>query len=430
MAQKTSLTASANSEVLIRALDNTRLGLGGGSSLLFYDLDLIDARLAELQRLFPEDTLHAVAAKANPLLRILEGLRQGGAGLEVASSGELALALKAGFAASNIVFDSPAKTIDETARALDMGICLNADSFEELGRIARLLGNAAPRGRIGVRINPQVGSGSILSTSVATDVSKFGIPLNDHRDDLIRFFIDHPWLTGVHLHIGSQGCALPLMVKGVRRVLDFALEINQHLAPLQRRIDTFDLGGGLPVTYHPDYPAPSMADYVQALRETCPELFNGSFRLITEFGRCVHANAGLAATKVEYVKREAQYNILMTHLGADYLLRKCYNPADWHHEISVCDPGGRLKTGEEKIRYIVAGPLCFAGDIIERDVELPEVEAGDYLLIHDTGAYTLSMWSRYNSRPMPAVLGYRKGGASFEILKAAESNEDLVRFWS
>ena len=173
-----------------------------------------------------------------------------------------------------------------------------------------------------------------------------------------------------------------------------------------------------------------MLEYQTMLKEKLPELFNGQFRLITEFGRYIYANTGWVASKVEYVKREKGYNIIMTHVGADLLLRKCYNPDDWHHQITLVDKTGKLKTGIAENKYIVAGPLCFAGDIIARDIELPEAEEGDYILIHDTGAYTLSMWSRYNSRQIPKVIGYDEGAKTFEVLNTRESKEDLLRFWS
>ncbi len=173
-----------------------------------------------------------------------------------------------------------------------------------------------------------------------------------------------------------------------------------------------------------------MEQYLAMLQTSCPELFNGQFRLITEFGRYIYANAGWAASKVEYVKREPAYNIIITHIGADLLLRKCYNPQDWHHHITVVDKNGTLKTGTDTNKYIVAGPLCFAGDIIARDLELPVVEEGDYILIHDTGAYTLSMWSRYNSRQIPKVIGYTGEIHDFEIIKERETKEDLFDFWS
>lgn len=120
----------------------------------------------------------------------------------------------------------------------------------------------------------------------------------------------------------------------------------------------------------------------------------------------------------------------MTHVGADLLLRKCYNPGDWNHHITVVDKNGTIKTGTDKTKYMVAGPLCFAGDVIARDLELPVVQEGDYILIHDTGAYTLSMWSRYNSRQMPKVIGYTYENNTFEILKEREPTGDLFDFWS
>jgi diaminopimelate decarboxylase len=77
----------------------------------------------------------------------------------------------------------------------------------------------------------------------------------------------------------------------------------------------------------------------------------------------------------------------------------------------------------------VAGPLCFSGDILERDIHLPELVEGDLLLIRDVGAYTFSMWSRYNSRQFPRVLGYENEGETMEILKEREDAENVVEFW-
>jgi diaminopimelate decarboxylase len=166
------------------------------------------------------------------------------------------------------------------------------------------------------------------------------------------------------------------------------------------------------------------------LKENFEDLFTGQFKLITEFGRYIHANTGWVASKVEYVKRERNFNIIMTHIGADLLLRKCYNPDDWHHQITVVDNEGNIKDGIDKNKYIIAGPLCFSGDLIAKDLELPIVNEGDYILIHDIGAYTLSMWSRYNSRQIPKVIGYDIEKHSFEIIRERERKEDLFDFWS
>jgi diaminopimelate decarboxylase len=419
------------SRILKKALTEKSFSAAEHTALMFYDLSFIDDRINRLKKVFPETALHAIAVKANPLIKILSRIKNKGVGLEVASLPEIYIAEKAGFARENIVFDSPCKTREEIEYALQSGIYINSDSFAELDRIGEILKIRDSESRIGLRINPQVGTGSIKSTSVAGAISKFGVPLNENRQEIINYYLKYNWLKGIHVHIGSQGCPVPLLIEGIRKVLDLALEINTCLAKESKsKVSVFDIGGGLPVSYYADKEPVTIEQYHLMLKETCPELFNGEFRLITEFGRYIHANAGWVAARVEYVKREPGYNIIITHVGADLLLRKCYNPGDWHHEISVTDKYGNLKTGTDSNKYSVAGPLCFAGDVLATDLDLPVVVEGDYILIHDTGSYTLSMWSRYNSRQMPKVLGYHSENDTFELLKERESKEDLLDFWS
>ncbi|MEJ2628796.1 MAG: diaminopimelate decarboxylase, partial [bacterium] len=100
----------------------------------------------------------------------------------------------------------------------------------------------------------------------------------------------------------------------------------------------------------------------------------------------------------------------------------------WHHEISVADKQGKIK--EKKFtKYTIAGPLCFQGDIIAHNITLPEIEEGDYVIIHDTGAYTLSMWNRHLSRQIPLTLGYSLKEEKFITLKDKESLSDIYNFW-
>lgn len=425
------LPDSEMSSLLSKALSDSNLIGPDDTALFFYNLSFINERINRLKEGFPENTLHAIAAKANPLSGILNRINTLGVGLEVASLPELHLAIKAGFAPQKIVFDSPCKTRAEIEYALQAGVYINADSFDELERIAGLLTTIESKSKIGLRINPQVGTGSIKSTSVAGMISKFGVPLNDNRVQIIDCYRKYSWLRGIHVHIGSQGCPVPLLVEGIRKTLDLAIEINIVLEQESKApVSVFDIGGGLPVSYHVDKEPVTMTQYVSMLKIDCPELFTGEFRLITEFGRYIYANAGWVASKVEYVKREPDYNIITIHVGADLFLRKCYNPGDWHHHISVLDKNGNPKNGIDKNRYIVAGPLCFAGDVLATDLELPLVVEGDYILIHDAGAYTLSMWSRYNSRQIPKVIGYHSDKNTFEILKERETPDDLMAFWS
>jgi diaminopimelate decarboxylase len=429
---KSNLADEKMSIAFSQALSDKNLVSPDDTAVMFYDLDFLTARITDLQKLFPPNTLHALAVKANPLTNILTKINALGVGAEVASLPELYLAEMAGFAPETIVFDSPCKTKTELEYALKAGVCLNADSFDELDRIAEILKTIDSKSAIGIRINPQVGPGRIKSTSVADGISKFGIPVNENKDRILAFFLKYDWLRGIHVHIGSQGCPASLIIEGIRKILDLAIEVNTILKreSKQNRISVFDIGGGLPVSYHPGQEPVTMEQFVSILKSSCFELFDERFRLITEFGRYIYANTGWVASKVEYVKREPGYNIIMTHVGADLFLRKCYNPGDWHHHITVVDRHGNLKTGTDANKYTVAGPLCFGGDVIATDLELPVVTEGDYILIHDAGAYTLSMWSRYNSRQMPKVIGYHRRGNTFKILKDRESRDDILRFWS
>ncbi len=420
------------SKALRRAIQKPGLLGEEDSAVICYDLSYLKERIEDMIGLFPKSALHAVAVKANPLTKIMKQIKESGAGAEAASLPELYLAEKAGFSPERIVFDSPVKTAREIKYALNAGVHINADSLPEIERIAAILNQTSSQSTIGIRINPQVGTGTILSTSVAGEFSKFGVPIKTNREVLTEIFLKYDWLRGVHLHIGSQGCEMEMLVKGVETVLLFVNEVNRLLEKkkARRRIDIFDMGGGLPVSYHRDKEPVSMSQYQEELKQQFDSLFTDEFRLITEFGRYIHANTGWTASRVEYVKKETSVNTVMIHVGADMFLRKCYRPDDWHHEITVADSYGNIKTGRDKNRYVIAGPLCFAGDMIAKEIELPEVEEGDYIIIHDTGAYTLSMWSRYNSRQIPKVIGYYNDGETFEILRERESLQTLWEFWT
>lgn len=397
------------------------------SAVIFYDLSLIKQKINELKKCFPPNALHAAAVKANPLFNVLRIIQKSGVGAETASLPELYIAQKAGFVSNKIVFDSPIKTYEELEYALKSCVHINADSLAELERIAELKNKIKSKSTIGIRINPQVGMGKIKMTSVAGEYSKFGVPIKEFRKELLESFVKYNWLTGVHLHIGSQGCSNEMLAAGCKIVYDFVIDVNDYLK--RKQINIFDIGGGMPVSYNKNETPPDMKKYSELLRKNCPQLFTKDFKLITEFGRWTFANSGWAVSKVEYVKHTKSIDTLMVHLGADMFIRKVYNPADWHNEITVTDSSGKLKTGKQK-KYKIAGPLCFAGDLLEREILLPEVEEGDFIIIHDTGAYTSSMWSRYNSRQFPKVIGYEGSGKKFILIKERESLESIKKFWS
>ena len=152
----------------------------------------------------------------------------------------------------------------------------------------------------------------------------------------------------------------------------------------------------------------------------------GELPVITEVGRSIHAGTGWALSRIETVKEVDGRPNLVVHLGADFLLRRVYRPDDWDHDFVVLDPEGHPRSGPTRSSRI-AGPLCFAGDLLARDRLLPEARPGDLLLVRDTGAYTVAMWSRHCSRGVPPSWGYRAD--SVRCLHRGETPEDVVSFW-
>ncbi|MFI9203376.1 diaminopimelate decarboxylase [Streptomyces sp. NPDC053048] len=353
------------------------------------------------------EVLHAFAVKAAPLVPVLRLLADEGLGAEVASPGELALARAAGVPAESVVLDSPAKTTAELREALALGLAVNVDSREELTRLDALLAEAgAPRSpAVGLRVNPQVGGGSIGALSTATETSKFGVAMRDEgaRQWLVRAYAERPWLSRIHAHVGSQGCPLELMAAGVRDTYELAEEINATAG--ERRIRTIDIGGGLPVNFTSDDIAPTHADYARLLAATVPGLFDGRYGLVTEFGRSLLAKSGLILARVEYTKSAGGRRIAVAHAGAQVAVRTVFAPESWPLRVAVFDGRGLPKRAEP-VPQDVAGPCCFAGDLVAVDRLLPRIDAGDHVALLDTGAYYFSNHYAYNTLPRPGVYGF------------------------
>ncbi|WP_199550798.1 diaminopimelate decarboxylase [Streptomyces sp. N35] len=372
--------------------------------------------------------LHAFAVKASPLVPVLRLLHEEGLGAEVASPGELALARAAGIRPAATVLDSPAKTPAELREALALGIAVNADNPQELARIDALVRSAPSGSPIGIRVNPQTGGGSIEALSTATSTSKFGVALRDEgaREWLTGACLDRPWLTRPPIHWGSQGIPLDLPVQGTRELYAPAEEINARAG--RRQIDTLDIGGGLSVNFTSDEETPTYDAFVRELRRTVPGLFSGSYGLVTEFGRSLLAKHGTILARVEYAKSAGGRSVAVTHAGAQVATRTVYAPHSWPLRIAAYDPKGRPKSGPE-VAQDVAGPACFAGDLLAADRPLPLLEQDDWVAALDTGAYYFAHHYAYNSLARPAVHGFSAaadGKVRFAVIRAAQTVREIV----
>ncbi|KUN21516.1 diaminopimelate decarboxylase [Streptomyces antibioticus] len=411
-------------------------GLLGPDAPIVGLLDVTGIResAAELRAAFDAVTapgtpvLHAFAVKATPLVPVLRLLREAGIGAEVASPGELALARAAGLTPQQTVLDSPAKTPAELREALALGIAVNADNPQELDRIDALMRSGPSRSPLGIRVNPQIGGGSIGATSTATATSKFGVALRDPgaREWVVRAYADRPWLNRLHAHTGSQGIPLSLMAQGVAETYALAEEINRHIGRPQ--IDTVDIGGGLPVNFGSDATAPTYAQYARLLSEAVPGLFDGRYGLVTEFGRSLLAKHGTIVARVEYAKSAGGRPVAVTHAGVQVATRTVYVPGSWPLRIAAYDGKGRPKAGADVVQDI-AGPACFSGDLLAEARALPLLEQGDYAAALDTGAYYFAHHYAYNSLARPGVYGFAPdggGGVAFATVRTPQTLDEIV----
>jgi diaminopimelate decarboxylase len=278
-----------------------------------------------------------------------------------------------------------------------------------------------------VRVNPQVGTGSIEATSTAGPTSKFGVPLQDpaSRVELVNAFVNRPWLRWVHVHVGSQGIPPELAARGVAAAVALAEDV-EHVRPGQ--IAGIDVGGGVTVDYGSDDTPRGFAEHVAALRKAAPALFGGRYRIITEFGRSLLAKSGFIASYVEYTKTAGGRRIALTHAGAQVATRTVYTPEEWPLRILAYDDRGRPSTANAELQD-VAGPCCFAGDLLAEARTLPRLESGDLVVVPDTGAYYFSTPYGYNSLPEPPVYGFQTapdGTVAFSVLRAAETIAEVV----
>jgi diaminopimelate decarboxylase len=229
---------------------------------------------------------------------------------------------------------------------------------------------------------------------------------------------------------------LKKLVEGARVAVDFALAING--ASQKRQITTLDIGGGLSVDYSAEDAMSQFPEYARELREIVPELFDPTVfdRVISEFGASVNCKFAWMASRVEYTKECEGSRIAIIHAGSDVFLRSCYCPnMNINYRVRTFDADGRPLSVEEKdlVSHDIAGPLCFAADIVVRNVKIPPVSVDDIVVLCDTGGSTISLRNSHCSRQMPAVYIYNicetTQQVKFTRLRPIQSITDSFRQW-
>ena len=352
------------------------------------------------------------SAKANTNLAVLKLFADLGCGLDIVSGGELYRGLKAGFSPDRIVYSGVGKTVGEIDYALDTGILMfNVESLAELKLINRRAGKLKKRAPVSIRVNPDVDPKTHPYTATGLKKNKFGIgsdvALESYR---VAGALEHLEIVGVDCHIGSQITE----AEPFQAALENLKALINELKSMGVNIRYLDMGGGLGITYADETP-PSLQEYAGAIMMQLKDI---DLKLILEPGRVLVGNAGILVTEVLYRKSGEVKNFIIVDAGMNDLMRPTLYNA--FHAIEPV-----LNSRTDVIVADVVGPICESGDFLALDRSISDVQSGDLMAVMSAGAYGFVMSSNYCSRPRVAEVMVK--GDRFNVVKARESYEDLVR---
>jgi diaminopimelate decarboxylase len=420
-------TVSPDGRLSIGGCDLGQLAERFGTPLFVYDEAHLRARCREYAAAFGPDSV-AYAGKAFLSRAMVRLVAEEGLHLDVATGGELHVALSAGFPAARIVFHGNNKSDDELAAALTVGVGrIVADSFDELDRLEKLVKSGLPVPRVMLRVTPGVEAHTHEYIETGTEDSKFGFPVRpgDALEAARRVAASpHLELTGLHCHIGSQIHVLQSYALAAAVVVGLAAEVEA--AAGSGSVSELNLGGGLGVAYHDGDDPPTVAEYAAVLRHALDEAVAAaglSHRpaVLVEPGRSIAASAGVTLYRVGTIKEIAG---VRTYVAVDGGMSDNARPATYGARYEAFLP--ERVTAERPLIVTVAGKHCEQGDLLVRNATLPaDVAVGDLLCTPATGAYGYAMASNYNKVPRPAIVFVAGGEARLVVRR--ETVDDLLR---
>lgn len=421
------VTATVNDEghLVIGGRDTTSLAEEFGTPLFVFCEETFRTRARQFRSAFPDSDIY-YASKAFLSLAMCELIEQEGLNLDVASGGELHTALAAGFPPQRMILHGNNKNDGDILRAVEAGVGRIAiDSLEEVGRVAAAAADIGRTQQVVVRVTPGVEAHTHHYIQTGQEDSKFGLSLaGGLAHEAMVMAQDEPSLelVGIHAHIGSNIFSYDPFGKTIEILFEFlgALRSESGIT-----VSEVNLGGGVGIPYVAgDYPArlDLLAELVSEVAKREAKIREIELpRLHFEPGRYLIGNAMVTLYTVGTIKEVPD---VRTYVSVDGGMSDNIRPSLYQARYAALLAN---KARHEPSRVVtVAGMHCESGDILLRDVALPEsIERGDILATPATGAYGYSMASNYNKQTRPAVVLVRGGEA--KVIVRRESFDDLIR---
>ncbi|NJK27488.1 MAG: diaminopimelate decarboxylase [Coleofasciculaceae cyanobacterium SM2_3_26] len=370
-----------------------------------------------LRQYYPGDSLVLFASKAWSCLAVCAIAASEGLGIDVVSGGELYTALAAGVAPVKLYLHGNNKSLEEIQLAIDNQCTVVADNWMDLQAIAQ---QPHPV-RVMLRFTPGIECHTHEYIRTGHLDSKFGFD-PEQLTPVLEFVQKHSHLNciGLHAHIGSQIFELQphqdlatLIVRWYQQARDMGLPVTE-----------LNVGGGLGIRYTEADDPPSISEWVRVIAEgivaACEAQGQPLPRLLCEPGRSL---VGSACVTAYTVGSQKQVPDIRTYIAVDGGMSDNPRPITYQSQYR-CAIANRMSAPFTQ-RVTVAGKHCESGDVLIRDAALPEVNAGDVLVVASTGAYNYSMASNYNRLPKPAAVLVQDGDAKLFLRR--ETYQDLVR---
>lgn len=385
-----------------------------GTPVYAYDADCIMANYHRLQSALSKPSLLFYSMKANPTLAICQLLAKQGAGCEVCTTMELAVALKAGFSPDKIIFLGPAKSLTDLNLCLDKKIfaCV-CESLQELAAYNELSQSKGFIAPVLLRINPnfQLNQSAYKMSGVAT---QFG--MDSHLLDQIDPS-HYPALRfkGIHIYNGTQVLQAKAITDNMQAIIDLSQLISKNWSI---DFDFIGLGGGFGIPYFDQEQELPVNDIFNALKR--PE----HRTILVESGRYLLGNAGVLIGQIMDMKESHGKSYVITDMGmhCGFYATRAGALFHRHYPIEVITK----KESQQNKLYTITGPSCTPSDTLAQDLLLPDsLQIGDYVIIKQMGAYGLTASpGRFLSHGYPAEVLYYQGQA--RLIRRRENETDIL----
>ena len=376
---------SQHGELTVGGIPLTRLAARVGQTPFYaYDRQLLNKRVSALRAALPETLKIHYAMKANPMPALVAHMARLVDGIDVASGGELRVALDNGADPREVSFAGPGKSLEDLRRAVAAGILINIESFREVNELAAICKETGYRARVAVRVNPDFELKS-SGMKMGGGPKQFGVDAEQVPELLIRIGQADLDFEGFHLFAGAQNLKAEAIVEAQQKSYDLALRLAEH-APGPVR--TLNLGGGFGIPYFPGeqrLDLTPIAANLATLTERATRDFHTA-ELVIELGRYLVGEAGLYVSRVLDRKVSRGQLYLVTDGGLHHHLSASGNFGQVIRKNYPAAIGNRMSASEKEMATVV-GPRCTPLDLLADRMELAKAEVGDLVVIYQSGAY-------------------------------------------